>query len=75
MLMQSEHSMAREDRDGSATEMGYMAFVSFAEELFNLCTRQIPRELSSRGHHDWPVKLMIRELNNLVGLPERSRLS
>jgi hypothetical protein len=29
MLMESEHSMAREDRDGSGTEMEFMAFVSF----------------------------------------------
>jgi hypothetical protein len=32
--MESEHSMAREDRDGSATGMGYMAFVSFVGEVF-----------------------------------------
>jgi hypothetical protein len=25
MLMESEHSMAREDRDGSGVEMGFMA--------------------------------------------------
>jgi hypothetical protein len=29
MLMESEHNMAREDRDGSGTEMVFMAFVSF----------------------------------------------
>jgi len=34
MLIEREHSIAREDRDGSATEMGYMAFVSFVGEVF-----------------------------------------
>jgi hypothetical protein len=34
MLMESEHSMAREDRDGSGTEMEFMAFVSFVGEVF-----------------------------------------
>jgi hypothetical protein len=34
MLIESEHSMAREDKDGSATEMEFMAFVSFVGEVF-----------------------------------------
>jgi hypothetical protein len=34
MLMESEHNMAREDRDGSATEMVFMTFVSFVGEVF-----------------------------------------
>jgi hypothetical protein len=34
MLMESEHSMAREDRDGSATEMEFMAFVSSLGKYF-----------------------------------------
>jgi hypothetical protein len=33
MLMESEHSMAREDSEGSETEMEFMAFVSFAGEV------------------------------------------
>jgi hypothetical protein len=37
MLIEREHSIAREDRDGSATEMGNMAFVSFVSELFCGC--------------------------------------
>jgi hypothetical protein len=28
MLIESEHSMAREDRDGSATKMGFITFAS-----------------------------------------------
>jgi hypothetical protein len=34
MLMESEHSMAREDNDGSDTEMEFMAFISFVGEAF-----------------------------------------
>jgi hypothetical protein len=34
MLIESEHSMAREHSDGSATEMEFMAFVSFVGEVF-----------------------------------------
>jgi hypothetical protein len=34
MLMESEHSMAREDREGSETEMRFIAIVSFAGEVF-----------------------------------------
>jgi hypothetical protein len=34
MLIESEHSMAREDRDGSETVMEFMAFVSFVGEVF-----------------------------------------
>ncbi len=34
MLMEREHSIAREDSDGSGTEMGDMAFVSFVGEVF-----------------------------------------
>jgi hypothetical protein len=32
MLIESEHSMAREHSDGSATEIEFMAFVSFIGE-------------------------------------------
>jgi hypothetical protein len=34
MLMESEHSMAREDNDGSGIEMEFMAFISFVGEVF-----------------------------------------
>jgi hypothetical protein len=34
MLMESEHNIAREHSDGSATEMEFMAFVSFVGEVF-----------------------------------------
>jgi hypothetical protein len=34
MLIESEHNMAREHREGSATEMVFMAFVSFVGEVF-----------------------------------------
>jgi hypothetical protein len=34
MVIESEQSMAREHNDGSATEMEFMAFVSFVGEVF-----------------------------------------
>jgi hypothetical protein len=34
MLIESEHSMAREDRDGSGTEIGFIAFVSSLGKYF-----------------------------------------
>jgi hypothetical protein len=34
MLMESEHNMAREDRDGSGIEMRFIAIVSFVGEVF-----------------------------------------
>jgi hypothetical protein len=37
MLIESEHSMAREHNDGSATKMEFMAFVSFVGEVFSRC--------------------------------------
>jgi hypothetical protein len=33
MLIESEHSMAREHNEGSATEMELMAFLSFVGEV------------------------------------------
>jgi hypothetical protein len=36
MLMESEHSMAREDREGSGTEIEFMAFVSCSFEESNM---------------------------------------
>jgi hypothetical protein len=34
MLIESEHNIAREDREGSATEMEFMVVVSFVGEVF-----------------------------------------
>jgi hypothetical protein len=34
MLIEREHNIAREDRDGSATEIEFMAFVSFIGGYF-----------------------------------------
>jgi hypothetical protein len=46
MLIESEHSMAREDRDGSATEIEFMAFFSFVWGVF--CKYKNPRNRHSR---------------------------
>jgi hypothetical protein len=33
----------------------------FPHNRSNLCTRHIPHKLTPRGHHDWPVMLVIQE--------------
>jgi hypothetical protein len=57
MLMESEHSIAREDRDGSATEMGYMAFVSIVGEVFCGCKNPVFDVSNSRYRRGFIMRL------------------
>jgi hypothetical protein len=50
MLIESEHSMAREHSDGSATEIDFMAFVSFVGGVF--CKYKSP-ETDVLGSRQW----------------------
>jgi hypothetical protein len=51
MLIESEHSMAREDRDGSGTDMESMAFVSFVGGIF--CRYKNPEIDVSNSRYRW----------------------
>jgi hypothetical protein len=46
--MESEHSMAREHSDGSATDVDFIAFVSFVGEVFCRCKNPETDFLGSR---------------------------
>jgi hypothetical protein len=62
MQIESEQSMAREDRDGSGTEMVFMAFASC---LVGECkVYENPRNRDSRfsltaGFHEWIEEVMV----------------
>jgi hypothetical protein len=62
MLMESEHSMAREDRDGCETEIEFMAFVSCFVGEYKVYEN--PRNRGSRfsltaGPHEWAEEVMV----------------